>query len=66
MTTDLPFAPPYKLKLAGADGERWVEVQADGSHVDTSAPVWPAAGAASPAPSAARPKAGAAPRPRPC
>ncbi len=62
MTTDLPFAPPYKLKLAGADGERWVEVQADGSQVATSAPVWPAAGAASPSPSAARPKTASAPQ----
>lgn len=42
MTPDLPFAPPYKLKL---DDTRWVEVLADGSQVDTTAPVWPAAGA---------------------
>lgn len=40
MTPDLPFAPPYKLKL---DDTRWVEVQADGSQVATTAPVWPTA-----------------------
>lgn len=52
MTPDLPFAPPYKLKL---DDARWVEVRADGSQVETTAPVWPAAGATT-AP-AARPSA---------
>lgn len=51
MTPDLPFAPPYKLKL---DDTRWVEVRADGSQVETTAPVWPAAGAAAPV---ARPSA---------
>jgi hypothetical protein len=54
MTPDLPFAPPYKLKI---DETRWVEVLADGTQVDCTAPIWPAAGAG--AVSQARPAASA-------
>ncbi|TWI69690.1 hypothetical protein IP91_00763 [Pseudoduganella lurida] len=36
--TDLPFDPPYKLAIDTPEGRRWVEVQADGSRVDTTAP----------------------------
>jgi hypothetical protein len=38
MTTTLPFDPPYKTKRIGAQGERWVEVLADGTEIDTVAP----------------------------
>lgn len=38
MTTDFPFDPPYKLAIDSPAGKRWVEVQADGSRVDTTPP----------------------------
>jgi hypothetical protein len=38
MTTTLPFDPPYKKKRISAQGERWVEVLADGTEIDTIAP----------------------------
>jgi hypothetical protein len=38
MPTDLPFDPPYKLAIVSSEGTRWVEIQPDGSQVDTSAP----------------------------
>ncbi len=38
MTSDLPFDPPYKLALDTPGGKRWVEVQPDGSRIDTTAP----------------------------
>ena len=38
MTTDFPFDPPYKLAIESPAGKRWVEVQADGSQVDTTPP----------------------------
>jgi hypothetical protein len=38
LPADYPFDPPYKLAIDTPDGKRWVEVQADGSRVDTTAP----------------------------
>lgn len=38
MTTEPPFDPPYKLPVDAPEGRRWVEVLADGSRVDTTAP----------------------------
>jgi hypothetical protein len=38
MTTEPPFAPPYKLAIDTPDGRRWVEVLADGSRVETTPP----------------------------
>jgi hypothetical protein len=38
MTTTPPFDPPYKTRLSATEGERWVEVRADGSQIDTTAP----------------------------
>lgn len=38
MTTDFPFDPPYKLAIDSPAGKRWVEVQADGSQLDTTPP----------------------------
>lgn len=38
MTTTLPFDPPYKTKRLSEQGERWVEVRADGTEIDTAAP----------------------------
>lgn len=38
MTTNVPFDPPYKAKRTSDEGERWVEVLADGTEIDTVAP----------------------------
>jgi hypothetical protein len=38
MITKPPFDPPYKTQLISAQGERWVEVLADGTEIDTVAP----------------------------
>lgn len=38
MTTTPPFDPPYKLRIASEAGERWVELRADGTQIDTAAP----------------------------
>jgi hypothetical protein len=38
MSSDFPFDPPYKLAIDSPAGKRWVEVQSDGSRVDTTPP----------------------------
>ncbi len=38
MTADFPFDPPYKLAIDSPAGKRWVEVQPDGSRIDTTPP----------------------------
>jgi hypothetical protein len=53
MTSTPPFDPPYKASTVLEDGSvKWMEVRADGSMVETSAPA------------AAMPEAGSAPAPR--
>ena len=49
--TTFPFDPPYKLRIAAPEGNRWVEVRPDGSQVDTTPPptTMPPASAAKPA-----------------
>lgn len=42
MTDTVPFDPPYVKKIAGQDGDRWVEVRIDGSEAPCDAPSqWP-------------------------
>lgn len=41
MTSTPPFDPPYKISSTLEDGSvKWMEVRADGSAVETSAPVF--------------------------
>lgn len=39
LTSEPPFAPPYKARIVTDGGERWVEVAADGSQKEVSAPL---------------------------
>ena len=60
MTSTPPFDPPYKISSTLEDGSvKWMEVRADGSTAETSAPVFvmPAAStAAAPAQRASQPQ----------
>lgn len=38
MTATPPFDPPYKMQDASLGDGRWVEVRADGSRIETTAP----------------------------
>jgi hypothetical protein len=39
MHDSVPFDPPYVKKISSQDGERWVEVQINGTEVACEAPV---------------------------
>lgn len=39
MYDSVPFDPPYVIKISCQEGERWVEVQKDGTEVPCKAPM---------------------------
>lgn len=38
MSVTPPFEPPYKFRVTAPEGERWMEMLADGSQIETVAP----------------------------